>query len=137
MTAWVSIENDAEFIRLSQAPDAVHWAMSLTGEITRVSDSVREVRGYSPQEAMAQGGDEIHPPQSLTESLRYFEELGRTLQAGQPPAPFHGSLEYRCADGSTVWCDVAAGIVVTPTGDITEFRGVSVPVTPPESPAVA
>jgi PAS domain S-box-containing protein len=129
MTQLLSIETDPEFIRLSQCPDAVHWTMALSGAITYVSDSVRQVRGLSPQEAMAQSGGEILTPESLAVSLGYFEELTVALQSGQAPEHFRGRFEYLCADGSTVWCEVVAGIVVLPSGDISEMRGVSVPVT--------
>jgi PAS domain S-box-containing protein len=131
VTQILSIETDPEFIRLSQLPDAVRWTMALTGAITYVSESVREVRGLSPQEAMAQSGGEILTPESLAVSLGYFENLTVALQSGQAPEHFRGRFEYRCADGSTVWCKVVAGIVVLPSGDVSEIRGVSVPVTSP------
>lgn len=134
MTQVQSIETDPEFIRLSRSPDAVHWTMALSGAITYVSDSVRDVRGFSPEEAMAQSGDEILTPQSLATSLGYFEELTLVLQSGEAPEPFRGRFEYRCADGSTVWCEVVAGLVVLPSGDLSELRGVSVPVpSPPDT----
>lgn len=122
-----SIEDDPEFRRFAHMSTAVHWTMALTGEITFVSESVQEVRGFSSQEAMGQAGDEILAPASLGESLRFFERLTHDLQAGRESEPFRGELEYRCADGSTVWCTVVAGLVVTPTGEPVELRGVSVP----------
>lgn len=129
MTQLVSIETDPEFIRMSQLPQAVHWTMGLTGSITYVSESVFDVRGFTPEEAMAQAGGEILTPPSLAESLGYFENMTLVLQSGGAPEPFRGRFEYRCADDSTVWCEVVAGIVVLPSGDISEIRGVSVPVT--------
>ena len=116
---------------LIAAPDAVVWRMALTGAITELSPSVEIVRGFTVEEAMAQAGDEIHPPSSLRVSLAYFERFSVDMLAGRIPAPFHADLEYMTRDSSTVWCEVYAFPVVAEDGTIAELAGVSVPVVRP------
>lgn len=113
---------------LAANPNAVVWTMSLAGDITAISDSIQAVRGFTPEEARAQGGDEIHTTESLSYSLRYFEKFSKEMLAGQIPEPFHGELEYKCKDGSTVWCDVFVEPVTNPAGDVIEIAGVSTPI---------
>lgn len=113
---------------LAANPGAVVWKMSLTGEITAISDSIQIVRGYTAEEACAQGGDEIHTHESLMVSLRYFEQFSKEMLGGNVPEPFRGDLEYKCKDGSTIWCDVYVEPVASETGEVVAIRGVSTPI---------
>lgn len=117
----------AAYERLAAEPDAVTWTMALTGAITEISAAIEAVRGLTVAEAMAQSGEEIHPPSSLKVSLGYFERFSVDMLAGRVPEAFHADLEYYRKDGSTVWCEVYAFPVVV-DGRVTELRGVSVPV---------
>ena len=118
-----------EFEALASNTSAVIWSMSLSGEITDISDSIQTVRGYTVAEACAQGGDEIHTPESLSRSLRYFEQFAKQMLDGQIPEPFRGDLEYKCKDGSTIWCDVYVEPVASDSGEVLAIRGVSTPLT--------
>jgi PAS domain S-box-containing protein len=121
-------EANAEFQRLSDNPDAVHWTMAMTGEITYVSPSVEKLRGITPEEARVQAPDGIHPPESLKTSLAYFEDFSRHLLAGQVPPPFVAALEYLHRDGSGILCDVVAIPQLDEAGQVIGLAGVSVPV---------
>ncbi len=103
----------------------VVWTMGPDGSITYVSPSVEKLRGFTPEEAMRQPIEEIHPPASQAISLGYFTKLFADLQAGRPPERFRGELEYRCRDGSTVWTEVMAIPIAGPDGAIAEILGVS------------
>lgn len=125
---------ETEFQRLARVPLAVLWTMAATGEISEVSDSVEQLRGITPAQALTQSVDEIHPPQSLRVSLTYFERFARALNHGEIPEPFHADLEYLCQDGSAVWCEVLATPVIGPAGDVVGLRGVSAPIADPGRP---
>lgn len=116
------------FDRLADVPHAVLWTMAPSGEIVEISDSVTVVRGITPDEARTQSPDQIHPPASLRDSLAYFERFSRDLIEGRTPPVFEGQLEYFCADGSVVLCDVAAVPIMGDDGALVELRGVSAPV---------
>lgn len=115
------------FDDLCAEPNAVKWTMSAAGAIDYISSEVEGVRGISPEAAMAQSGDQIHPAESLAVSLAYFEGFARDLIEGRVPATFHDHLEYNCADGSTVWCEVVAMPIMNTDGSLQELRGVSAP----------
>lgn len=116
------------FDRLSDVPLAVLWTMAPTGEVVEISDSVEELRGIAPDHARTQSPDQIHPPESLRASLAYFERFSRDLIEGRTPPVFEGQLEYFCADGSVVLCDVVAVPIMADDGSLVELRGVSAPV---------
>lgn len=116
------------FDRLSDVPLAVLWTMAPTGEVVEISDSVEELRGIAPDHARTQSPGQIHPPESLRASLAYFERFSRDLIEGRTPPVFEGQLEYFCADGSVVLCDVVAVPIMADDGSLVELRGVSAPV---------
>jgi diguanylate cyclase (GGDEF)-like protein/PAS domain S-box-containing protein len=107
----------------------VIWTMAPDGSITSVSQAVEGLRGLTPEEAMVQPIEQIHPPYSLAISLGYFTQLVEDLQAGRAPQSFRGELEYYCRDGSTVWMDVIALPVLDEQGTFLELLGVSRDIT--------
>jgi PAS domain S-box-containing protein len=110
---------------LSETARDVVWTMSVDGRITYVSPVVEQVRGYTAEEAMQQGIEDIHTPASQEVSLRYFTQLYADLQAGRPPQTFRGELEYRCKDGSTYWAEVIVRPILAADGSVLEILGVS------------
>jgi PAS domain S-box-containing protein len=118
-------ESEARHRLLADNALDVVWTMSLDGRITYLSPAVEKLRGYTVAEAMRQPIEEIHPPGSAAVSLGYFQRLAADMGAGRPPQRFRGELEYRCRNGSTVWCEVMVLPVVGPDGAVTELLGVS------------
>lgn len=103
----------------------VIWTMAPDGRITYVSPAVQAVRGYTPEEAMRQGIEEIHTPASQVVSQSYFRQLLEDVAAGRRPENFRGELEYRCRDGSTYWTEVFVYPVLDAAGRLQEIVGVS------------
>lgn len=103
----------------------VVWTMALDGRVTYVSPSVEAVRGITPEEAMRQGIDEIHPPHSAAVSLGYFTRLHAAIREGSPPPTFRGELEYKRKDGTTFWTEVMAYPIVGDDGKVVEVLGVT------------
>jgi PAS domain-containing protein len=114
------------FVELCSIPGAVLWSMSPTGAITEISDSILQVRGITPEEAMAQTPDQTLTQSSIRVSLAYFEQFSRDVLAGRVPEPFHGDFEYLHKDGSIVVCEVMAVPEFDSEGVLTQLRGVSV-----------
>jgi len=111
---------------LAESSNDVVWTMSITGEITYVSPAVERMRGYTPEEAIAQPIEEILAPDSATISQQYFVELLTALAEGrEPPANFRGEMEYYCKDGSTVWTEVQVIPSFSPEGELLEILGVT------------
>jgi len=114
---------------LAESANDVIWTMSVTGEITYVSPSVEALRGITPEQAMAQSLEEIHPPDSMAKTIAYFTGLQEALAEGRRPEPFRGEMEYYCADGSTIWCDLRVVPYFSEDGRLLEILGVSQDIT--------
>ena len=107
----------------------VIWTMEPDGRISYVSPSIQLLRGLTPEEAMRQPLEQIHPPASLRRSQAYFQQLVADAQAGLPLQPFRNELEYYCADGSTIWTDVIALPIADDQGRLQKLLGVSRDIT--------
>lgn len=121
-----SLRTSEERYRLlaENARDVI-WTMEADGRISYLSPSVEVLRGFSPEEAMAQSLEQIHPPESRQQSQAYFQQLLEDLQAGREPQPFRGELEYYCQDGSTIWAEVLALPTFDTEGAFHQLLGVS------------
>lgn len=91
---------------LAEHAKDVIWTMELDGRISFISPAIMQLRGFTPDEAMAQRIEQFHPPVSLAISLTYFQRLHADIAAGRSPTAFKGELEYYCKDGSTCWTEV-------------------------------
>ena len=118
------ISEERHRLLAEQANDVI-WTMSLDGRITYISPSVERLRGFTQQEAMTQPLEEILTPVSQARSIAYMQGLLVALERGERPDDFHGELQYRCRDGSTVWTAVYAMPFVDASGVIVELLGVS------------
>ncbi|MEY6434127.1 diguanylate cyclase [Thioalkalicoccus limnaeus] len=121
--------SEAQYRLLADNAADVIWTMSLDGEITYVSPSVERLRGFTPAEAMQQPLEEILTPASQAITRDYFARLAQLRQAGQPLERARNELEYRCRDGSTIWCDVHVLPVYRADGTPLELLGVSRDIT--------
>lgn len=126
MAAEAELRRSEERYRLlaEYARDVI-WTMEPDGRISYVSPSIKLLRGFSPEEAMAQPLEQIHPPDSLRRSREYFASLVADLAAGRPATPFRGELEYYCRDGSTIWTEVMALPVLDGEAGLKKLIGVS------------
>jgi diguanylate cyclase (GGDEF)-like protein/PAS domain S-box-containing protein len=107
----------------------VIWTIAATGEVTYVSPSVEWLRGLSPEQAMAQTLEQIHPAESRQRVQAYLQQVGRDCRHGRKPQAFRGELEYFCADNSTIWCDVLALPVTNDDGSLRYLLGTSRDIT--------
>ncbi|WP_374263567.1 PAS domain S-box protein [Zoogloea sp.] len=123
----------AERLRISEARHRlladnaidVILTLDLDGRYSYVSPSVERLRGYTPDEVLRQSIRDVLTPDSFALASAYLAGLKASLAAGQPLAPFHGELEQRCKDGSTVWTDVTASPLVGADGTTVEVVGVT------------
>ncbi|CAB4938406.1 unannotated protein [freshwater metagenome] len=114
---------------LAEHANDVIWTMAVDGSITYVSPAVERLRGITPEEAMRQPLEEIHPPPSMAVTVQYFQDLYAALAAGEPLPEFRGELEYFCSDGSTIWCELQVIPQLTDEGELIEILGVSRDIT--------
>lgn len=101
------------------------WTMGLDGSITYVSPAVERVRGFTPEEAMHQSLDEIHPPESAAKVSNYFAELFAAIENGTDVPVYRAEHEYYRKDGSVMTGELQVIPHVDADGKVVEILGVS------------
>lgn len=110
---------------LTDSVSDVIWTMDLAGHLTYVSPSIEKLRGFTVEEVMQQSMEDYLTPESLPFARA---ELGRfitSISAGIRPPDFRCELEQRCKDGSTVWTEITASVMLDSAGKFVSILGVS------------
>lgn len=118
-------ESEERYRLLTENAWDVIWTMALDGSITYISPSVERVRGITPQEAMGQSLDEIHPPESAARVSNYYAELFAAVADGTEPPVFRGEQEYYRKDGSIMTGELEVIPRLNADGEVTEILGVT------------
>ncbi len=119
-------ESEARYRLLADNAADVIWTMDMDGHFTYVSPSVEKLRGYTPEEVMQAPMAAAITPDSLRviEALlaRMRDHVVRGLPV--PPAEYI-ELEQPCRDGSTVWTETMASLLVDDSGKASAILGAS------------
>lgn len=110
---------------LAQNAWDVVWTMGLDGSITYVSPAVERVRGFTPEEAMGQSLEQIHPPESAAKVGGYFADLFAAIATGDAPPSYRGEHEYYRKDGSIMTGELQVIPHVDVEGNVVEILGVT------------
>jgi len=123
-------ENEARLRLLTDNVRDVIWTADMDMHLTFVTPSVHELRGMTPEEAIAQPVEEALTPESLAVIREHYRQATSDLQDGSiMPAHRPLELEFRRKDGSTVWTEVMITPMMgkdgLPTGVIGLTRDIS------------
>jgi diguanylate cyclase (GGDEF)-like protein/PAS domain S-box-containing protein len=101
------VESERRYRLLAENASDIIWTMDMNLRFTYESPSVTRIRGYTPEEAMAQTIEETLTPASLEVARK---ALAEELAPGNMDLDLSRSrtleLEHTCKDGSTVWLEV-------------------------------
>ena len=103
----------------------VIWTMDLDGKITYINPAVERMRGITPEEAMRQSLDEIHPPESAANIADYYRQVFAAIEAGTEPPMFRGENEYYRKDGSIMTGELQVIPHLDGSGKVIELIGVT------------
>ena len=120
--------SESQFRFVTEHISDVIWMMEIDGSrFSYVSPSVKELRGYTAEEVMAMSLDECLTPSSLKKAQSVMrQELARLAnEPRQHGPPIFLELEHRCKDGSTVWAEVRASLLLDKKGNPLGFAGVT------------
>lgn len=120
----LSISEERHRLLADNAIDVI-LTMDLEGQVSYVSPSVEQLRGFTPDEVRSQRLDQMLTPDSLRIAQAYLRELRTSIKSGEPIGHFRAELEQRCRDGSTVWTDVTANPLFGSDGRFIEILGVT------------
>ncbi|MBK8047206.1 MAG: PAS domain S-box protein [Anaerolineales bacterium] len=125
-------ESEARYRLLAENMVDVIWVLNAAGQFTYISPSVTTLRGYTPEEVLAQPAAAALTPASQQVMMAALAQyMPRILQGAAtfdaPPLVFE--LEQPCKDGSTVWTEAMVRTLFDDTGAFTGFLGLSRDIT--------
>ncbi|MGE5254347.1 MAG: PAS domain-containing protein, partial [Planctomycetaceae bacterium] len=130
-TAEALKENERRYRLLAENATDVIWTADLNLRLTYVSPGITRLRGYTPEEVMAEPLERAYAPDSwaliqkvyaeeLAEEEKNDKDLSRTLTL---------ELEHTRKDGSTVWAESQINAIRDSEGKIVEILGVTRDIT--------
>jgi len=107
------------------------WTMDMEMNFIYVSPSVKRMRGYSVEEAMAQSIEEHMTPASLDIVLKVLAEELELHSKGQKPQDRSKKVEVElyCKDGSNIWTETEANFIYDVDGQPESIIGVTRDIT--------
>jgi PAS domain S-box-containing protein len=119
-------ESERRYRLLAENVSDVIWTMDLNKRFTYVSPSVQVLRGFTPEEVMAQSIQEILTPASVELASAAFAEA-MALESVRPDSGRSWTLELEQfrKDGSTVWTEVKASFLRDEKGHPVGILGVT------------
>lgn len=107
----------------------VIWTMDSSGRFTYMSPSVERMRGYSPDEVLAQTIEEAFTPESATFVMPLFTNVMEMVKRGEPFPESKMELEQPCRNGNTVWTDVRTTGIYNESGGFIGILGITRDIT--------
>ncbi|MDP3119791.1 MAG: diguanylate cyclase [Sulfuricurvum sp.] len=103
----------------------VIWIMELNGHFSYVSPSVERLRGYTPHEVMHQSLEQMICQGSLHEVQKSMADAFAQVDAGKVPKAMTIMIEQTHKNGSTIWTEVNARLILDEEGKPFRFIGVT------------
>jgi len=116
--------SEEQYRLLAENIQDVIWVMDIrSNRFVYVSPSVTRMRGFSPEEVLAQPVSESLTPHSAQEVAAW---LGQFFQPDYDPNPLRTFLvEQPCKDGSNIWTEVSINLIRDEKGEPYQILGVS------------
>jgi len=126
------LKNSEEKYRLMTEgiKDAI-WVMDTNFKFKYISPAIKELRGFTVEEAMNQTMKEMFPPESLkilTDLIRK-EFVPKNIRNKKYNPTWQIELEQYCKDGSTVYVEINMNLIRDAEGKPYEIMGISRDIT--------
>jgi PAS domain S-box-containing protein len=122
-------ESEEKYRLLAVNSSDVIWTLDLEGNITYISPSVKQFRGYTPEEVMQMGIEKFLAPASAEVAKGAMAEYLPILKSGQQDLTRTFIFELVCKDGSTVWAEVTASTMFNDNHEVIGVVGITRDVT--------
>ncbi len=125
-------QNESRYRTLTENMKDVVWVLDLERRrFTYVSPSVTQLRGYTPEEVMAQPLEAALTPESQVQVAAALAEQVPAARAGilGPKTYLTQDIEQPCKDGSRVMTEVIAHFLTNPITGTLELHGVTRDIT--------
>jgi PAS domain S-box-containing protein len=121
-------QSEERYRLIAENVSDIIWSMSLTGEFTFVTQSVKRVLGYDPEELIGGGLDDILTPESADRARKLIAERMREHDKTLPGGVAL-ELEHVHRDGSSSWAEVHAKFLRAASGKPIGIVGVTRDIT--------
>ncbi len=120
-------ESESRYRFLTERINDIVWVADMDFNLTYMSPSVERIMGYTPQERLGKKASSTMTPESAAKSFDMFvAEIQRVQKKGsETTKPILMELEYCHKNGSTVWMEVNASLLLDADGQILGAHGVS------------
>ena len=119
-------ESEKRYRLLAENVSDVIWTADLNLRLTYISPSVKLLRGFTPEEVLSQGLEDILTPDSLKLARKTFAEgMALEKRSPEPGKSWDLELEQYRKDGSTVWTEVRASFLRDESGRPVGILGIS------------
>jgi len=124
-------DSEERYRLLADNASDVIWTMDLEENLTYLSPSVEQLRGYTPDEALKIPLNKTLTPESYKKAITVMmEEMAKDGKEGVPPdRSITMELEHVRKDSSTVWTEVTNSILRDETGTPIGVLGISRDIT--------
>lgn len=106
----------------------VVWTLDIKTMYSRyVSPSVKRLRGYTPEEIVAEPVTEALTPEAAEYLTNLIHSRANSYLSGEePPEKYYtDEVEHPCKDGSTVWTEAITSYYINPDNGRVELLGVT------------
>lgn len=119
-------ESEKLYRLLAENVTDVIWTADLNLRLTYISPSVKFMRGFTPEEVLKQGLEEILTADSLERAWKTFTEgMALEKRLPDPGRSWTLELEQYCKDGSTVWTELRASFLRDASGRPVGILGIT------------
>jgi PAS domain S-box-containing protein/putative nucleotidyltransferase with HDIG domain len=125
-------KSEEKYRRITESVSDVVWILDpQTLRFTYVSPSVHKLRGFTPEEILAEPLDAAMTPDAAQMVRRLLHRRVKDLVSGDMPTgiSFTEQLEQPCKDGSTVWTEVVTSYHFNAETGLPEVHGVTRDIT--------
>lgn len=122
------MSSELRYRMLAEKSADVIWQLDVaTGRFVYVSPSVMQLRGYTPEEVMAEPMAAALTPESAARVRALMRQRIAALEAGEvsPDEYLTTEVEQPCKGGSSVWTEVTTRYLLDVTGKVSSVIGIS------------
>lgn len=121
-------KSDNRYRLLAENVSDIIWVRGMDMKLKYVSPSVEKVRGYTPEEAIAQPIEEVLTPESAKKANYLFSQVIQN-KYDELTDQYLVELEHHCKNGQAIWLELIISWMYDSNGERSGILGVSRDIT--------
>jgi two-component system cell cycle sensor histidine kinase/response regulator CckA len=122
--------SEGKYRLLTESVSDVIWTMDMALNYTYISPAIEKIQGWSPAEAASLTIDKVLTPQSMDVARnRMAARMAEGAITGDYTISDRFELELYCKDGTTIWAEIIASLMLDEDGSPAGILGVTRDIT--------